>query len=107
MSTLSTVSTVTPYAGGEYPKTWTGSEFVDLQPDASGPVYTLTCPDYWQWQGCIASDVTDAERVRRMLQAGLLAIDGSTQAAERFIHSPRPNLVNPLVQAIAELALGN
>lgn len=101
------MSTVSPYAGGEYAKTFNGKEFVDYQPGAPGPVYTLTCPDYWQWQGCIAADASDTDRVRRMLQAGLLAIDGSTQAAERFLQSPRPTLVNPLVQAIAELALGN
>lgn len=104
---MSTVSAVTPYAGGEYPMVFKGRELVDYTPGDPGPVYTLTCPDYWQWQACIESDITDKERVRRMLSIGLLAIDGSTQAAERFVACPRPVLVNPLALAIQGLALGN
>lgn len=92
--------------GGEVTYVWTGESLEPHTEAAQGPRFTLTPLDYWQWQDCMAQP--DAvSKIRRTLELGLVAIDGSPQACARFVARPNATIATPVFQRITDLTLGN
>jgi hypothetical protein len=93
------------FAGQEVTVKWDGKQLVDKGDPCAGTLLTFATLSYWQLQEMTAIEGAQA-RIRYVLTAALCAIDGSTQAVERFIASPQPSVVNNLVGRILSVSQG-
>lgn len=81
-------------------------ELGEFRLDETGPVFQIRAIDYWAIQPALSE--TDATaKVRKVLEAGLLAIDGDEAAAKEFLERPSVRYVNPLFEAVWQLTWGN
>lgn len=72
----------------------------------TGPTFTVQSLDYWQWQDLIGT-ADPVEQTRKGCVLALTAIDGDAEAVKTFLAHPKMRLINPLFQAIVEIAAGN
>lgn len=82
-------------------------EFKPAATVADGPTFTVRCLDYWQAQAVLDQSTDAVKRIRLALETGLASIDGDAAKVKEFLDHPRATLVNPLFDAILQLASGN
>lgn len=99
--------TVSIFAGATTDLFWDAEarEFTATAND--GPKFSIQQLDFWQAQILYDKALTESERCKALLKAGLVAIDGSAETAAKFIASPSALMVNPLVNRIVATTLGN
>ncbi len=81
-------------------------EVGEWKPTPDGPTFQFKSLDYWAIQPALSTDDPIA-KIRCVLTAGLIAVDGDEAAAKSFIERPAAGLVNPLFEAIWKASLGN
>jgi hypothetical protein len=96
---------ISVFAGDTSEVYYDGAAFV-AAPQADAPAFTIRTLDYFEAQSVLAL-TDDAEKVRRCIALGLVAVDGSEDKAQAFVKKPRARLVNPLFAAIWETTWGN
>lgn len=99
--------TVSIFAGATTDLYWNAEarEFTTTAND--GPKFTVQQLDFWQAQVLYDKSLSESERCRALLTAGLVHVDGSKETAARFIASPNALMVNPLINQIVANTLGN
>lgn len=88
------------------PATIFAGELTEWRPSDDGPTFTIKAIDYWAIQP-VLTETDPAAKMRKVMELGLIAINGDTDAVAKFIAAPGVAFAGDVYSAIWSATWGN